>query len=214
MVVWRKLLAAGALCACGGLAIAQASGTQRALDFEQQGQWKEAESAWRQVLEQNPRDATACGHLGLVLAREQDYPGAVDAYRQALRLNPKMQGLQLDLALALFKEGQLKDAIPPLKIAAAAAPGSPQPRILLGMSYYGTGQFAEAIPYLRFAVDKSPDNEELLGVLAQSCLYAKQYACTLKEYKRILTVNPNAAQAYMLAGEALDGMKQTNQAIA
>jgi len=50
--------------------------TQQALALEQQGAWEEAEAAWRQVIEQNPRDATATAHLGLVLARETDYAGA------------------------------------------------------------------------------------------------------------------------------------------
>jgi tetratricopeptide (TPR) repeat protein len=51
------------------------------------------------------------------------------------------------------------------------------------------------------------------GVLAQSCLHAKQYPCVLEEYKQILAVNPESAQAHMLAGEALDGMHETPEAI-
>jgi tetratricopeptide (TPR) repeat protein len=187
--------------------------TQHAMELERQGQWKDAEGAWRQVLQQNHRDAMAFAHLGLVLAREQDYPGAVNAYQQALKLNPKIPGLQLDLGLALFKEGELKQALLPLRAAAAANPRDSQPRILLGMSYYGMGHFAEAIPYLRFAASQSPRNEELLGVLAQSCLYAKQYDCTLQVYKRILMVDPNSAQAHMLAAEALDAQRRTAEAI-
>jgi tetratricopeptide (TPR) repeat protein len=88
-----------------------------------------------------------------------------------------------------------------------------QARILLGMSYYGTGQYAAAIPELRYAVEKAPENAEMRGVLAQSCLNAKQYNCTLEQYKQILAANPESAQAHMLAGEALDGMKQTPEAI-
>lgn len=199
-----------------GIASGQAGSgrAQQAIALEQQGRYAEAEQAWEAVIARNPRDAVAYANLGLDRAREGKYPEAVEAYRTALKLDPKIHGLQLDLGLALFKQGQVKEAIEPLKIAAGAAPGDPQPRILLGMSYYGMGQFAEAIPFLRFAVEKMPDNEELLGTLAQSCLHAKQYECTLEEYKRILTVNPNSAQAHMLAGEALDGMKRPDEAIA
>jgi tetratricopeptide (TPR) repeat protein len=208
----RGVLVMAMLCAAS--ALAQTSASERALALEQQGQWKDAETAWRQVLAANPRDAEACGHLGLVLAREQDYPAAVDAYRKALALDPKMQGLQLDLGLALFKQGKLKEAIAPLKAALAAAPGNPQPRILLGMSYYGAGEFARAVPELQFAVEQAPANLEMRNVLAQACLHARQFACTLEQFKAIVAVNPNAAQADMLAGEADDGLNKPDDAIA
>ena len=193
---------------------ASAAETQQALALEQQGQWKDAETAWRRVIEENPRNAAACGQLGIVLAHEQDYPGAEAAYRQALRLDPGLRGLQLDLGLALFKQGKLEEAIAPLKAASRAAPAEAQPRILLGMSYYGLAKFADAVPYLQFAVKKAPQNEGLRGVLAQACLYAKQYECVLEQYKVIVTANPNSAQADMLAGEADDGLNRPLDAIA
>lgn len=212
---WRAGVAAGVLLlAAPCVAAAQNSAAPQALAFEQQGQWSEAAAAWRQVLERNPRDAAAAGHLGIVLAHESDYSGAVDAYRRALALDPRMTGLNLDLGLALFKQGKLKEAIPPLKAAAAAAPGSDQPRILLGMSYFGSAQYAAAVPYLQNAVEKSPQNEELRGVLAQACLYARQFACTLQQFRQIVTVNPDSAQVHMLAGEAQDGLNNPDAAIA
>ena len=130
------------------------------------------------------------------------------------RSKAKLPGVELDLGLAEFKQGHLKGAIAPFQAALREQPKSLQARTLLGMTYYGTAQYAEAIPYLRVAAEKSPDNEEMLGVLAQSCLYAKQYECTLEEYKKILTVNPNSAQAHMLAGEAWDGMYEPEKATA
>ena len=81
------------------------------------------------------------------------------------------------------------------------------------MCYYGTAQYAQALPYLKAAVARTPDNLQLRTVLAQSCLWAKQYDCTLEEYKEILRLNPESAQADMLAGEALDGENDTDGAI-
>jgi Tfp pilus assembly protein PilF len=117
---WSVTLSLCAVCAASADAAAQTGGaresaaTQQALALEQQGSWKEAEAAWRQVMEQNPRDATAMAHLGLVLARETDYAGAVEEYRRALKLDPHMAGVRLDLGLALFKQGKLDEAIAPL----------------------------------------------------------------------------------------------------
>lgn len=209
----RTLMATALLCAAALAASAQNSTTQRALSLEQQGHLAQAAVIWRQLLQQNPDNALACAHLGLLTAHEENYTAAEGYYRRALKLDPRMQGLQLDLGLALFKQGKLLEAAAPLKAAAAAMPGNLQPRLLLAMSYYGAGKYAEAVPWLRFAVQKAPQNMQLRGVLAQSCLFAKQYQCTLDQYKQIILAQPNSAQAHMLAGEALDGLKRTKEAI-
>jgi tetratricopeptide (TPR) repeat protein len=192
---------------------AQTPGAADAPALDRDGRYAEAAQAWQAMTEKDPRNAVAFASLGLDLAREGQYADAVTAYRRALALQPHMHGLELDLGLALFKEGKLEEATGPLKAAAAADPQSAQARILLGMSYYGTARYGEAVPYLRSAVEKAPENQELRAVLAQACLYAKQYNCTLEQYKLILAANPDSAQAHMLAGEALDGMNHTVEAI-
>jgi tetratricopeptide (TPR) repeat protein len=53
----------------------------------------------------------------------------------------------------------------------------------------------------------------LHNVLAQSCLWSRQYECALAEFTSILSVDPDAVQAHMLLAEALDGMNKTDDAI-
>ena len=43
--------------------------------------------------------------------------------------------------------------------------------------------------------------------LAHSCLWSKQYQCVMDVYHEILTLNSESAEADMMAGEALDEMK-------
>ena len=185
------------------------SSVQQAQSLSAQGRLAEAERSWQTITTLDPHNAQAWAQLGLVEAREANYPAAVEAYQRALNLSPGIPDLQLDLGLALFKQGKFAEAIAPLKAAAAAAPNDSSPRILLGMSYYGTERFTNAVPYLQFAVKHSPENLELRSVLAQSCLYAKLYECTLEQYRQIVVSNPDSAQAHMLAGEALDGLERT-----
>ena len=89
-----------------------------------------------------------------------------------------------------------------------------QAQTLLGLSCYGTKRFAEAAKYLKVAAQADPGNTELHQVLAQSCPRAKDNACALEEFKKILEQNPNSAQAHMLLGEALDNLGRTPEAIA
>jgi tetratricopeptide (TPR) repeat protein len=186
---------------------------QQALQYERQGSYAEAESVWQSITAAAPDNAEAWAHLGLMRALAQKYPEAVIAYRKAIQLGSKLPGLQLDLGLALFKQEKFQEAIAPLKAASVETPNDMKPKLLLGMSYYGAAQYSDAIPYLQSAVTSSPENLQLRTVLAQSCLWASQFNCTLEQYKQILQLNPESAQAYMLAGEASDGLGDTTQAI-
>ncbi len=140
---------------------------------------------------------------------------AAEAYRKALALKPKLLGVQLNLGLAEFKQGHLKEAIAPFQAALREQPKSMQVRTLLGMTYYGTGAVCrgDSVPEARRRRSRRT-MRNCTAVLAQSCLYAKQYQCTLDEYKKIVTLNPNSAQAHMLAGEAWDGMYEPERATA
>jgi tetratricopeptide (TPR) repeat protein len=128
-----------------------------------------------------------------------------------------MPGLRLNLGLALFKGGELKQAIlvfaPLLKATPASSPEAQRLTALIGLAQYGVGEYAAAIPYLKTAAANEPQNLQFRMLLAHSCLAAKQYQCVLDVYHEILLLNAESAEADMLAGEALDEMKNTAGAI-
>ena len=190
---------------------------QTALALEQQGKNVEAEAAWRVFLKAHPSNPEPYAHLGLLEARQEHYKEAVPLYRKALAMNSSMPGLRLNLGLALFKDGELKQAILEFKPLLKSQPlGSDQAQrltILIGMAHYGLGEYAQAAPYLKQAAARDPQNLPLQLALAHSCLWAKQYQCVLDTYHEILTLNAESAEADMLAGEALDEMKDTTGAI-
>ena len=190
---------------------------QSALTLEQQGRDQDAENAWRTVLKSHPADAEAYAHLGLLEARQQHYNQAIPLYRKALSLGPQVASVRLNLGLALFKSGDLEGAIGVFKpLLAGAPPSSPtaqQLGTLIGMAHYGLAQYAEAAPYLKQAAARDPQNLPLLLALAHSYLWAKQYKYVLDVYQQILTLDSDSAEADMLAGEAMDEMKDNAGAI-
>lgn len=184
---------------------------QEALALEQQGKNKEAETEWRAIYKAHPANPEAMAHIGLLEARQGQYKEAVTFYRKALAINPNVPGLRLDLALALFKDGQMKEAIPEFEILRKnAEPDSPDAQratVLIGMAYYGLADYAKAAPYLKEGADANPGNLELLLALEHSYLWSHQFKYVLEVYRQILTLNPDSAEADMVAGEALDQMK-------
>jgi tetratricopeptide (TPR) repeat protein len=203
---------------CTGQA-ATAAGNQRqtALAYEQQGDNAKAEDAWRTYLKAHPSNPEAYAHLGLLEARQEHYQEAVPLYRKALALNPAIPGLRMNLGLALFKGGEMKQALqvftPLLKSQPADSPDAQRLTILIGMAHYGLGEYAAAVPSLKRAAQHDTQNLTLRLALAHSCLWSKQNQCVLDTYHEILMLNADSAEADMLAGEALDEMKDTAGAI-
>ena len=224
IVVHSRLFLTGILVA--GLALnslSQAPLTPRAMRdkavaFEQQGKVQEAEAAWKSISRLHPDNPEPYARIALLEARQDHYKEAAPFYRKALALNPNVPGLRLNLALALFKAGEMKDAIPEFEILRKASPlSSPDYQrvtILLGMAHYGLAEYDKASPYLKEAADRDSTNLTLLLALEHSYLWSNQSKYVLDVYRQILTLDPDSAEADMVAGEALDEMKDNAGATA
>jgi tetratricopeptide (TPR) repeat protein len=180
---------------------------QAALALERQGKNAEAEAAWRAYLKDHASSPEAYAHLGLLESRQEHYGAAESLYRKALKLGPDVPGLRLNLGLALFKSGDLKEAIQEFSILLKSQPDNQQLNTLIGMAHYGLAEYGDAVPFLREAAARDATSLPLRLALAHSCLWSKQNQCVLDVYKEILALNPDSAEADMLAGEALDDMK-------
>jgi tetratricopeptide (TPR) repeat protein len=190
---------------------------QVAIANEQQGEVAKAHTAWEAVLKLHSQDAEAYAHLGLLDARLEHYEDAVVRYRKALVLSPEMPGLRLNLGLALFKAGKMEGAaatlLPLLKDQPSDSQEALRVTTLIGLAHYGAGDYAAAVPFLKKAVAADSQNLPFRLTLAQSCLWSKQYQCVLDVYREIVNLNENSAEADMLAGQALDEMKDRPAAI-
>ena len=190
---------------------------QTATELQQEGRFADALTAWRAVAEKNPADAEAFANLGVLEARQEHYREAIVSYRRALAINPAMPGVRMDLGLSLFKDGQFRAAIqtfePLLKARPKSSAEALRLKTLIGLAHYGVGEYAAAIPYLKEATSADAGNLPFRLALAQSCLWSRQYQCVLNVYHEIVALNSDSAEADMLAGEALDEMKDKQGAV-
>jgi tetratricopeptide (TPR) repeat protein len=207
----------GAAGCLGQIGTATNSHRDAAIQLEQQGKYTDSQTEWRRYLKDHPENAEAYANLALLEARQEHYKEAVPLYRKAMALNPRMPGLRLNLGLSLFKSGAMKEAIqtfsPLLKTLPVNSPDNLRVSTLIGLAHYSLGEYAAAIPFLKKATAQDPQNLPFRFTLAQSCLQAKQYQCVLDVYQEILNLNAESAEADMLAGVALDEMKNSGGAI-
>ncbi len=195
-----------------------ATGRDAAFALEQQ--WADSrkrKTRGARIAKTQPSNAEAYAHLGFIEARQEHYKQAAPFYRKALALDPAMPGLRLNLGLALFKGGELNEAIqiflPLLKSEPPSSPDAQRLTALVGIADYGIGQYAAAIPYLEAAAANDRQNLQFRLLLAQSCLFSRQFQCVLDTYHEILALNAESAEADMLAGEAEDEMHNPAAAI-
>jgi tetratricopeptide (TPR) repeat protein len=183
----------------------------QALALEQQGKLAEAEAAWKSELKAHPEDAQGFAHLGLLQARQEHYAEAIASYRKAQTLartqHKTIPQLNLNMGLALFKSGQFREAGKLFDAELKAnpeAPGAQRLQILGAMSHYGAHEYAAAIPLLKEAAAADAKNLPLRLTLAHCYLWTKQFEAALDVYTEMLAIDPNSAEADMIAGEALD----------
>jgi tetratricopeptide (TPR) repeat protein len=216
MTLALMLLAVAAQCQ-GQSPTAPKDQRLQALALEQQGKNVEAEAAWRLYLQDHSSSPEPYAHLGLLEARQEHYTEAVALYRKALAINPANSSVHLNLGLALFKSGDMKQAIAEFQPLLAKQPtGTAENQrltILVGMAYYGLAKYDEAIPYLKRAAAIDTQNLPLRMTLAHCYLWTKQYQYVLDTYHEILMLGAESAESDLLAGEALDAMKDNFGAI-
>lgn len=217
---WRLFVGVIALAVCAASSQTTETGVERsqALALEQQGRVPEAEAAWQHLAKLRPSGAAeANAHLGLLKAREEKYKEAIAYYDKALALNPKFPGVRMNLGLAYFKSGDLGSAIATFEpLLGSVQKGSQEEArlsALLGLAHYGIGEFPSAVPYLKAAAAADAQNSQLRLYLAQSCLAAKNYECVFDTYREILILDPDSAEADMLAGEGYDELKDESKAL-
>jgi tetratricopeptide (TPR) repeat protein len=181
----------------------------KAMALEQQGTNREAEQVWDRIAKTDPQNAEALAHLGLLEARQEHYDTAIDYYRRAVVIKSDLPGLQMNLGLALFKAAQFPDAIKTFSAEIKKHPGDRRLTILLGMAHYGMKDYLVTIPYLQRAIESDPQNLTLRMTLARSCMWSKQYECVVKVHEEMVTLKAESAEGDMLAGEALDQMRDS-----
>ncbi|MEE2638699.1 MAG: tetratricopeptide repeat protein, partial [Acidobacteriota bacterium] len=114
--------------------------------LEQGQRYREAEGAFRRVLERNPDDAATLNYLGYMLAERGDrLEESVELIRRALEFDPN-NGSYLDsLGWAYFKQDEFELAETPLRAASDQLPRNSVVQDHMGDLLFRLGRYSEAI---------------------------------------------------------------------
>lgn len=129
---------------------------QAAIRYENVGDLKGAEAAYRAVLARDSQQVDAYLGLGRVYTQRRFLPEAIRAFKAALKIAPGNYFALANLGSALRLTGDLEGAINALQKAKALNPTGTGVHVLLGLAHKDQGDLAAAETVLREAVLLTP----------------------------------------------------------
>ena len=178
----------------------------RGEQFENDGKWDDAESAYREILKIDPLSIAALNRLGAIEVRRGQFSVGIRYYKQALAVNPSEFGTNINLGIAYIKRQDYASAVPRLERAVQTSPENYQARELLAGALVGQNDFSRAVPHLEKASELNPNDLGTLYLLERSYLETKQFQKALPTFERLQSLDPNSPWVRILRGQAEDAL--------
>jgi tetratricopeptide (TPR) repeat protein len=185
-----------------------------AWQFYQAGDFREAESRYRKILEVEPSHSTAWYLLGVSRQMQGKLDQAVESYREALRLRPNYAEVHSNLGVAYSVQGRLSDAVGSYREAVRINPSFPSARNNLGLALLDQGAVGEATAIFRETLELKPDFPEAHYNLGRALQQQGKLDGAAACYQRALDLRPQYVDAYNNLGVVLAGARRLEEAAA
>ena len=167
------------------------SAIERAVAAHRAGRQKEAETAYRRILRQRPRDPDAMHYLGLLTFQRGDPENAIRMIRDSLEVAPGNPHAWINLGNVLMARGTPADAQRAYERALELAPDSVEAWYDLGICHRRQKDGARAAVCLIEAVRRKPDFVTGLEALARLYYQVGQIDKAAEAYRKWLEVEPD-----------------------
>lgn len=187
---------------------------QSALQLHQAGQLTQAQSIYRQIIDQHPRHPGALLYLGVIAQQTGLYEKAVELMRQAISVRPDFAAAHCNLAVALKDLGRLDESIAASRQAIGLKPQFAEAYNNLGDALCQSGQSSDAIEACRKALAIQPIFPEAYNNLGNALRDGGQVDQAIEAYRQAVAQRPLYPQACNNLGIALQEKGQLDEAIA
>jgi predicted Zn-dependent protease len=178
------------------------------------GRLDEARRWLQQAIQNDPRSARAHALLGLVLARQNDAPGALENLRQAHELEPRNSDYAYNYAVLLLQDGQSRAAVPMLETLHQKSPGSDDILVNLARAYAEAGNTQRLSGIARELPAEGYNNIPLLKTLATILAGAGATSAVAELWQAAIHHDTNQPLPYAALAELWIGQGRSSQALA
>jgi predicted O-linked N-acetylglucosamine transferase (SPINDLY family) len=164
---------------------------------------EEAESQFRRIHEQDPRDVDALFNLADLLSNRSRFDESARAYAVAVTLAPDNPYLWLGLAIAHNNiPGHGEDALRCLRRSIEIEPDLAQAHFLMGNMLSDGGLLDEAAGHYRKAIEAAPGHAESHTNLANVLMRQGRVGEAFTGYRKAIELDPGLAYAHLNLGSA------------
>jgi Tfp pilus assembly protein PilF len=181
---------------------------EQAARLHQSGNLAQAEPLYRQILQADPTNGSACFFLGVLLSMRGLNAEATAWLRQALHLDPNNTNIHVYLGNALLGQKDLAAASGHFRQALRFQPDHAVAHNMLGITLAGQNKLAEAGACFREALRLNPNYVEATVNLGNTLAGLGQTSDAAECYRQTLRLDPNnrialwnQARLHLLQGE-------------
>ena len=182
------------------------------LKHHQSGQFELAESAYREVLISNPRNAQALYYLGILASQIGNKLAAVELIGKAIEIDPSKGIYYYNLGEALQVLGKLGEAVVAYRLALQRDPSDAEAQNNLGRALQTLGNLDEAIVCYRRTLELRPNDVEALNNLGGLLQTRGDFAAAIGYYETAIQLRPDYVEVYCNLGSALKANGQPDAA--
>jgi len=180
------------------------------------GEYEEATRDFREVLARDPANPLALYNLGLLRYREGDYAEARDLLHRLLQIKEDHPEAHYTLGLTYARLGREGEAEKEFRRVVALAPENTRAHFNLASLYARAGRTKEAAEeqeIFRRLSDRMASDRAAEGK-ARELFLSGDYAGALKEYDRLLELNPQSGRFQLGRGQCFLKMGEPDEAVA
>lgn len=168
---------------------------------------------YNKCLSNKPPTFKVLSNLGIAYAQQKEFTNAIQAYAQALALQPDNPIVRLNLGLAYMKTNHPKEASKEFARSLMSDPHNAKTLELLAYAHFALSDYAVAAYEAGLVHQASPGDLSAAYILGASYMRLGMYVQAIPLIQSSLS-QVHSADAYMVLGEALMGIKSWSAALA
>ena len=169
---------------------------EEAIALHQDGQVRQAEQIYQQILRINSQDAEALHLLGVVALQAKKYEVAVKLITQATKVDSEQSSFFNNLSVALIKQGKLEEAVQACQQAIKLQPDDVETHYNLGIALQKLDKLEQALKVYQKAIKIQPGNAEIYNNLGVILWKQGKLDESIQAYQNAIEIQPNYAEPY------------------
>jgi tetratricopeptide (TPR) repeat protein len=200
----KKALVASACFVAAGLSV---------LTWLQIGHWKNSVELFTHTLKHTSGNYVMHNNLGICLADQGDYGGAISQFEKALAIAPNYKRSHYNLGNSLLALGEIEASVKQYQEALRIDPDYVKARYNLGAALTYAGRHDESISQYYEVLKLSPNFEDARKLLGIQLACQGRFDEAIMQFSEILKRNPGADDAHFDLSVVFASQGRTEEAI-